>query len=62
MSRTAELPIESPDSYAISVCRDGLSQGVLTTLRAVVERIAPLGYQNMTGFHFGAEPRANCAD
>jgi hypothetical protein len=62
MSRIADLPVESADSYPISVSRDSLSQGVLTILRAVVEQIAPVGYQNITGFYFGVEPWPGCAE
>jgi hypothetical protein len=62
MSRTIDLPIEGPESFAISVYREILSHGVLIVLRAALERFAPVGYQDMAGFHLGAEPWPGCSE
>ncbi|MGO8697095.1 MAG: hypothetical protein ACLQVY_05190 [Limisphaerales bacterium] len=56
MTRIIKLSVFRLNNRAVALGSDYSCRSVLANIRVVMDRIAPLGFEDEDGFHLGVEP------
>jgi len=59
MTRIIKLSVFRLNNRAAALSSDYSCRGILDNIRVVMDRIAPLGFEDEDGFHLGVEPPPN---